>query len=190
MGQSDEFDLAKSPGQLLHRAQQFAADHFAKAMPKGERLTQRQFAVLAATAANEGLNQSKLVKATGIDRSTLAELVARMAEKDVLTRTKVRGDARANAIHLTEKGRAAFETALTGAIDADTAILDALPKGKRNNFLKSLTRIASTIEQAEAARKAEKKKAKDAAKKALKKARKAKKAAEKLQKNAQKTPET
>jgi len=189
MSHNDDFDLSKSPGQLLHRAQQFAADRFAKAMPKGERLTQRQFAVLAATASNEGLNQSKLVKVTGIDRSTLAELVARMAEKDYLTRTKVRGDARANAIHLTEKGRAAYETALTGAIDADTAILDALPKGKRNNFLKSLTRIASTIEQAEAARKAEKKKAKDAAKKALKQAKKAEKTARKQRKDANSTPD-
>ena len=72
-----DFNLAQSPGHLLHRAQQFAAERFAKAMA-GAKLTQRQFAVLHATAEREGLTQTELVKATGIDRSTLAELVARM----------------------------------------------------------------------------------------------------------------
>src|SRR5262245_13882325 len=69
------YDLSSSPSHLLHRAQQFAADRFAAAV-EGESITQRQFAVLVGVAAKEGLTQTDLVNATGIDRSTLAELVA------------------------------------------------------------------------------------------------------------------
>ena len=72
---TENFDLAESPGHLLHRAQQFAAERFMTAMA-GAKLTQRQFAVLHATGKNEGLTQTELVRVTGIDRSTLAELVA------------------------------------------------------------------------------------------------------------------
>lgn len=179
MGKTAEFELSRSPGQLLHRAQQFAAERFARAMPDGEKLTQRQFAVLAATAAQEGLTQSDLVKATGIDRSTLAELVARMADKGYLTRDTVRGDARAKSIRLTDQGRASYFSNLAGALAADEAILDSLSKSKRAGFVKALRRIAQTIEDSEARAKAEVKKEKEAIKKARKKARKAAKKAAK-----------
>ena len=106
MGGKSEFSLSDSPGHLLHRAQQFAAERFAKNLSTGDKLTQRQFAVLAAAAARPGLTQTELVKETGIDRSTLAELVSRMATRGLLSREAVAGDARANAIHLTDEGQA------------------------------------------------------------------------------------
>ncbi|TGY89316.1 MarR family transcriptional regulator [Marinicauda algicola] len=157
---SDEarFDLSASPGHLLHRAQQFAADRFNEATG-GVQITQRQFAVLTAVAEEEGLTQTQLVRATGIDRSTLAELVARMAAKGLLLRERAPGDARANSVRFTDEGRKLYETALAGAKAADEAILSALPKGKRANFVESLTRIARTIELDEEALKAEAKKA-------------------------------
>jgi len=166
------FDLSQSPGHLLHRAQQFAAERFAKNLSAGDRLTQRQFAVLASAAANEGLTQTYLVRETGIDRSTLAELVARMATKGLIRRESVAKDARANAIFLTDEGRAIYERALTGARLADAAILASLPKNKRASFLVTLRRIAMTIEESEAKAKAKLKKLKADTKKAEKKARK------------------
>ena len=68
--------LADSPSHLMHRALQLALDVYSEEVgPEG--LTQRQFAVLVAVAAKAGLTQTDLVRATGIDRSTLADLVAR-----------------------------------------------------------------------------------------------------------------
>jgi DNA-binding MarR family transcriptional regulator len=60
---------------LLHRAGQCADELFALNVGKTE-LTPRQYAVLAAAAASEDLSQTALVDATGIDRSTLADIVA------------------------------------------------------------------------------------------------------------------
>ena len=180
------FNLAESPGHLLHRAQQFAAERFTKAMA-GARLTQRQFAVLHATAQQEGLTQTDLVKATGIDRSTLAELVARMVKNGLLERQKLEGDARANAVKLSTEGRTLLEVATLGAMEADEAILSSLPKNKRASFLETLRRIAITLEKgeeaAQKAREKEKEKKKKAKKKAKEKAKaKAKKAAKKAAK--------
>jgi MarR family transcriptional regulator, temperature-dependent positive regulator of motility len=67
--------LGRSPIHLLHRAGQCAGDIFA-AEVKGS-LTPRQLAVLTAVAANEGLSQTDLVQSTGVDRSTLADIVRR-----------------------------------------------------------------------------------------------------------------
>ncbi|WP_323760894.1 MarR family winged helix-turn-helix transcriptional regulator [Maricaulis sp.] len=164
------FHLAESPGHLLHRAQQFAAERFTKAMA-GAKLTQRQFAVLHATAEEEGLTQTQLVKSTGIDRSTLAELVARMVKNGLLEREKLADDARAYAVKLTSDGRDLLDAATRGAMDADKAILSALPKNKRASFLETLRRIAETLEKGEEAAKQAKKKAKEKKKKAKKKAK-------------------
>lgn len=164
------FKLSESPGHLLHRAQQFASERFTKAMA-GARLTQRQFAVLHATAAREGLTQTELVKDTGIDRSTLAELVSRMVKNGLLERRKLPDDARANSIHLTTSGRTLLEAVTLGAMEADAAILSALPKNKRASFLETLRRIALTLEQGEEAAKLAREKEKAKKKKAKKKAK-------------------
>lgn len=163
MAADAEFDLAVSPGHLLHRAQQFAADRFSEATG-GVEITQRQFAVLCAVHANEGLTQTQLVQATGIDRSTLAELVSRMASKGLLLREKAAGDARANAVRFTDDGRALYETVIAGAKAADEAILSALPKNKRASFAEALARIARASELGAEAAKLEAKKAKAALK--------------------------
>ena len=163
MSEELAFDLTLSPGHLLHRAQQFASDRFSDATG-GVTITQRQFAVLSAVAAQEGLTQTQLVQATGIDRSTLAELVTRMASKGLLLRERAPGDARANAVRLTDQGRELLANARAGAMAADEAILNALPKNKRANFVEALTRIARALELDETELKAEAKKAKAAIK--------------------------
>jgi DNA-binding MarR family transcriptional regulator len=169
MADEADFDLANSPGHLLHRAQQFAADQFADASG-GVQITQRQFAVLCAVNAQEGLTQTQLVQATGIDRSTLAELVSRMASKGLLMREKAPGDARANAVRFTDAGRELFNSAIAGARAADAAILDALPRNKRASFSEALMRISRASDLGAEAAKEEAKKAKAAAKKAKAKA--------------------
>ena len=58
-------------------------------------LTPRQLAVLVTVAQNEGLSQTGLVDRTGIDRSTLADIVRRMQRKGLLQRRRTKEDARA-----------------------------------------------------------------------------------------------
>ncbi|HEY5289322.1 MAG TPA: helix-turn-helix domain-containing protein, partial [Caulobacteraceae bacterium] len=104
--------------------------------------TQRQYTVLAAAAANDGLTQNDLVRATGIDRSTLADLVARMLVKGLLVRERSATDARANCVRLSQAGRAALAAGAQPATMADSRLLASLSAKKRESFMKMLAAIA------------------------------------------------
>lgn len=139
--------LARSPSHLLHRALQLALDAYGDAVgPTG--LTQRQFAVLAAVAAQEGLTQTELVRATGIDRSTLADMIARMIEKGHLARERSSLDARAKTVRLTAMGREALDVTTPLVAEADARILGYLTSGKRDGFINALSALAEAGEAA------------------------------------------
>ncbi|HTI68129.1 MAG TPA: MarR family winged helix-turn-helix transcriptional regulator [Caulobacteraceae bacterium] len=139
--------LERSPSHLLHRALQLALDLYAEEAAPGAP-TQRQYAVLSAVAARDGLTQTDLVRATGIDRSTLADLVARMIGKGLLSRERSSADGRANAVHLSEPGREALAQAAPRAHAADQRILACLPKSKREGFVTVLALLAGAGEKA------------------------------------------
>ena len=167
--------LAGSPSHLMHRALQLALDIYSEEVGAGG-LTQRQFVVLEAVSAKAGLTQTDLVKATGIDRSTLADLVARMTTRGLLERVRSTIDARAKAVTLSPAGAEALEAARPRVEAADKRIMALLPKGKRDAFLETLFDLAAAAdaapEEAKLAAKAEKKRLKDLrkAEKAAKKA--------------------
>ncbi|MBU2168051.1 MAG: MarR family transcriptional regulator [Alphaproteobacteria bacterium] len=173
--------LAESPSHLIHRALQLALDIYSREVGS-DGLTQRQFAVLEAVSLRAGLTQTDLVKATGIDRSTLADLVARMAQRGLLSRERSTLDARAMAVRLTPEGEAALADARPRVVEADRQIMALLPKGRRETFLEILAELAGAAdaapEEAIAAVRAEKKR--------LKELRKAEKAAQKAEKAASK----
>ena len=166
--------LAESPSHLMHRALQLALDVYAEELGS-DGPTQRQFAVMEAVSVKEGLTQTDLVKATGIDRSTLADLVARMTTKGLLTRERSTLDARAKAVRLSAEGQALLDAARPKVEAADRRIMGLLPKAKRDGFLDLLSELASAADAAPDQAKAEAK----ALKKAQKEARKAEKAAKK-----------
>jgi DNA-binding MarR family transcriptional regulator len=136
------FELAEAPSYLIRRCQQFYGDLYAREAGARE-LTKQQFMVLAALEHNDGVSQTALVEITGIDRSTLAEMVRRMLEKDLLSRERTEEDARANAVAITASGRKALRSARNAADRAEKALLDALPPAERSRFLKSLVQIAA-----------------------------------------------
>lgn len=145
---AEAYVLARSPSQMLHRAQQMAADAFTRAYGKDDALTFRQFAVLAAVAETPGASQSDLVRATGIDRSTLADMIARMEKKNLLSREASKADGRAKSVKLTNKGGRKLADATPLAALADTVLLAALPKTKQKGFVELLETLQAAAEAA------------------------------------------
>lgn len=136
--------LDRSPIHLLHRASQCASDVF-----QGEiagDLTPRQFAILMTVAQHEGLSQTQLVERTGIDRSTLADVVRRMLKKGLLQRRRTREDARAYAVKLTEEGWRVLKKAEPLARRADERLLSVLSNADRERFVRGLTEIVRSLE--------------------------------------------
>lgn len=136
--------LDRSPIHQLHRAGQCAADIFQTEMGLDD-LTPRQYAVLLTVSQNEGLSQTHLVEKTGIDRSTLADVVRRMLKKGLLQRRRTREDARAYAVRLTEEGWRALRSADPVAKRVDDRILAALPAAQRERFLTDLETIVNAL---------------------------------------------
>jgi DNA-binding MarR family transcriptional regulator len=171
--------LGASPSHLMHRVLQLALDIYSEETGANG-LTQRQFAVLEAVSHKSGLTQTDLVRATGIDRSTLADLVSRMTTKGLLDREKSVIDARAKAVRLSAAGQAALDAARPRVETADKRIMALLPKGKREGFLDLLAELAGEADAAPAKAKADAR----AAKKAVREAKKAEKLAKKAEKPA------
>lgn len=135
------FNLNASPSHLLHRAQQAAANHSAKAL-RTAGITLRQFSLLAALDGNDGSSQSDLVNATGIDRSTLADMVARMETGGLIKRAASKTDARAKSVSLTAKGKRALDKALPAVQAADAALFSGLAKVKQDALMSGLVGLA------------------------------------------------
>jgi DNA-binding MarR family transcriptional regulator len=173
----EDFRLSDSPSHLLRRAQQFASDIYARA-GMADTVTLRQTVLLAAIAEEEGRSQSELVRTTGVDRSTLADMMARMERKGLIARGAASDDGRAKAVKLTAAGRARLSAALPAIRKVDEALLAALPGPKRRMFRMTLGAIADAADTAAETELAEAK----AEKKRLKAQRKADKARAKKKK--------
>ena len=142
-----ETRLEQSPLHLLHRVRQCAGEIFQAEMA-GMDLTARQYVVLVAAAQKDGLSQQEIIDATGIDRSTVSQVVQTMIRKDLLKRRRTREDARAYAITLTQHGRDVLKASepIVGRIDE--ALVAALPATRASAFVDSLRAIVGSLDPA------------------------------------------
>ena len=138
---SVNYSLDTSLLHLLHRAAQSADEWFARQSDNGQ-LTGRQFVVLAAVAAREGASQAAITDLTGIDRSTLADVVGRLQSRGMVSRERAKQDSRAYSVSLTAAGRDALGAAAPIAEWADEQIMEMVPPAKREEFVAFLRAIA------------------------------------------------
>src|SRR2546423_414594 len=139
------FELSQAPSHLLRRCVQYANDLFSRESSATD-LTKQQFTVLAAVEQNEGISQTDLVALTGIDRSTLAEMIRRMIDKGLLDRERTETDQRANAVRIAPAGKKSLRGARSASERVERALLASLPAGDRAKFLKMLATVASHAE--------------------------------------------
>lgn len=90
--------------QLLYRSSQVIEEKFAREMA-GQDITMRQVILLAGILENPKASQTRLTSVTGIDRSTLADMVKRLRQKGLITRRRNASDARAHQVTITDEGQ-------------------------------------------------------------------------------------
>ena len=96
--------VTSSTTHLLHRAGQLAEDIFSHSI--GDLgITARQYVVLSVVDGLEDPSQTTLCEISGIDRSTLADIVRRLVSSGLLTRRRTRNDARMYAVRITPEGK-------------------------------------------------------------------------------------
>ena len=129
------------PGHLLRRCQQRAVDLFSSEVGE-DGPTPRQFAVLLGIHQNPGASQAELVRRSGIDRSTLAEILRRLIRRGLIARRRTTGDQRANALRLTAGGEILLARAIPGLVAAQERILEPIPRTQRARMIELLRLIA------------------------------------------------
>jgi DNA-binding MarR family transcriptional regulator len=141
-----EFDTQPqaSVAHLIRRAEQCAIIALQKRADELN-ITPTQIIVLTVISARPGLSQTALCNTTGIDRSTMTDVVRRIVEKGLAHCSRMKVDARTNAIKLTREGQMALDAATPVAALAEQDLLSVLPPGHRYSFMRSLRTIVDAL---------------------------------------------
>lgn len=133
MKKTRDYAATKSFIHLLHRASQCADEKFVRATG-GLGVTARQLVVLSIVAEHNDPSQTLICDKSGIDRSTMADIVARLAERGLLSRQRTRLDGRKYAVRLTLAGRKCLGEAIRAAKQVDMALTRPLSTQQRRAF--------------------------------------------------------
>lgn len=134
---------APSAIHLLHRASQ-CADELLTGQIGQSGLTPRQYAVLKAVDESENPSQTTLIEKTGVDRSTIADIVRRLVEKGLLERQRTKRDQRLYSVQLTEAGRGVLRRSQPAERETTEHLLSCLEDAEREQFIHFLDRIVAT----------------------------------------------
>jgi len=130
---------------LLHRVHQCAGELFQSHID-GIDVTTTQYTVLVAAGEKDGLSQQDIINVTGIDRSTVSQVVQLLIRKGLMKRRRTRHDARAYAVSLTDSGRDVLKATepIVGRIE--DALVEALPASRAKLFIANLRTIVAAFE--------------------------------------------
>lgn len=139
------FDQRRVVGYLIRLCQQRAVDLFVEEVGV-DGPNPRQFSVLVNVFQNPGMSQTALVEASGIDRSTLTEVLKRMIDRGMISKRRAEADQRTNALFLTDQGLATLESAFEDADRTQEKILEPLRPEDRDLAIGILTALAGAKE--------------------------------------------
>lgn len=130
--------------------QAFSAAYEAELKKAGLTITGQQASVLIAMLDEDRPSQTDLVNRTGIDRSTMADIVPRLKGKGLIARTRSRSDARTYEVSLTAEGKRVAVRAMKIEEKLDRRVLDLPPATNISAQLQNARRaVTPTLEAAE-----------------------------------------
>ena len=136
------WDLANRPGFLIRRLHQIHLAMFAEECAAFG-VTPVQFSIMSVAAAQPGLEQTRLGHEVGVDRATLANVVARNQARALLIRTPSQTDRRLKHVSLTQEGLDLLARIEAPARRAHVRTIEALPEDEREAFLRALAKLVA-----------------------------------------------
>lgn len=133
--------MSARPAELIRRTQQTLAALYAAGNGRGG-LPLPQFAVLEALKNRGPQNLTALVSLTGIDRSTMSDMIRRMRTEGLVSGQRGEPDARAIVVTLEWAGRKALAGSETALWNAEVKIMAAMSPVERTKFLNALAIVA------------------------------------------------
>lgn len=132
--------LESLPGFLLRCASNIADASYSRYVGNIE-ITPRQLAVLLSLRNNGQMTQAELSLVTRMDKSTINEMVPRMIERDLISKSNSPDDKRAIHLSLTSRGLKTLKDIIPPTILSQEAVLASLPKEYRRIFKHCLEMI-------------------------------------------------
>jgi DNA-binding MarR family transcriptional regulator len=101
-------------------------------------LTRPQLSVLGAVVGVPGIDQRGVTAATFVDKSTVAEIVNRLAEKQLVVASRNPGDLRRDQLRPTPAAIALVYEATPALLEGNERVLSPIPLEQRGEFLQLL----------------------------------------------------
>ena len=143
-GRDSEIDQGILPGLLgyqLRRAQVHMFQHFTANLGQFG-VTPGQLGLLILLSRNPGISQTALARASGIERSTLGEVVGALEKRGLVERRRMEQDRRSHAVRLSPLGEETL-AAILPLVDAhEQAAASRLTHEERSTLLGLLQRMS------------------------------------------------
>jgi len=137
-------DLRRHPGHLIRRAQQ--VHYWLWNAEVSDEVTSPQFAVLYALRAEKNIDQKTLGERVSLDRSTTAEVVARLKTRGLVQRIRDPKDARRNLLRLTPAGLRTTERLIPRAARMNRLLVSVLSECEQAELLRMLNLVVDADE--------------------------------------------
>lgn len=137
-------DLSAQLGHLARRLQQANTSLWNALV--SEQTTSPQFAVLNAIAETDNADQRTVGELIGLDRSTTAEIVTRLADRGLLRRIRDPRDGRRNLLRLTDDGAAAHQQLVVRAARMNKVFLAPLDADEQKMLLELMWRVVTAAD--------------------------------------------
>lgn len=133
-------ELRNRPGYLIRRLHQIHVAMFLDECA-AYRLTPVQYAVMTVLADRSGMDQISIASEAGIDRTNVADVLARLEERGILTRQVSDTDRRMKLAVLTPEGARITAHMETAMLRAQERFLAPLPDDRRVQLMDMLTEL-------------------------------------------------
>ncbi|MBP2311559.1 MarR family winged helix-turn-helix transcriptional regulator [Azospirillum soli] len=128
-------------GYNLRKAQVAVFQSFQNAVAPHD-ITPGQFGVLIMIKENEGLSQSDLGSAVGIDRSTMVAVIDRLESRGLVIRAPSPNDRRSYALRLSPEGEKLLDELIPRIEAHDQAMVKDLSKQEQAQLIDFLRRVS------------------------------------------------
>ena len=135
----------RHPGHLLRRAVQVMNLLWDEEV--SHTITSPQFAALNALYTEPNLDQRTLGQRISLDRSTMAEVVSRLADRGLIRSERDRRDGRRKTIALTTKGLHAVQHLIPRTHAMTDRLVGSLAARERQELLRLLTELVRANER-------------------------------------------
>jgi MarR family transcriptional regulator, lower aerobic nicotinate degradation pathway regulator len=132
--------LARRPGFLIRRLHQIHLALFAEACGTFG-VTPVQYSILTVASAHPGLDQAALAIEVGVDRATVADVLARLERRGLVRWRREANEAKLKLVHTTVAGRRLLSRMDRHAQQAHERTIAPLPPADRAAFIDALVRL-------------------------------------------------